>query len=77
MDYVLNNLLEVELKPNAKKYYMNGGAIDSRRFTIKKSQNNNTEDNLVRVYCEDIFIGVGKILKDNNTMMLKSDKLFI
>ena len=56
---------------------MNGGAIDSRRFTIKKSQNNNTEDNLVRVYCEDIFIGVGKILKYNNTMMLKSDKLFI
>lgn len=77
IDYVLNNLQRAELNPSAKKYYINGGAIDSRRFAIKKSKDNNNDDNLVRVYCEDIFVGVGKIIKDNNTMMLKSDKLFI
>ncbi len=77
IDYVLDNLLEVDLNPSAKRYYMNGGVIDSRRFVVKKSQNNDEENNLVRVYCENIFIGVGKILKDNNTMTLKSDKLFI
>ena len=77
IDYVLNNLQRAESNPSAKKYYINGGAIDSRRFAIKKSKDNNNDDNLVRVYCEDIFVGVGKIIKDNNTMMLKSDKLFI
>ena len=77
VDYVLDNLPEVNLNPSAKRYYMNGGVIDSRRFVVKKSQNNDKENDLVRVYCENIFIGVGKILKDNNTMTLKSDKLFI
>ena len=72
-----NSITLEELEPSAKKYYINGGAIDSRRFAIKKSKDNNNDDNLVRVYCEDIFVGVGKIIKDNNTMMLKSDKLFI
>ncbi|MBU5334939.1 tRNA pseudouridine(55) synthase TruB [Intestinibacter bartlettii] len=77
IDYVLDNLPEVNLNPSAKRYYMNGGVIDSRRFVVKKSQNNDKENDLVRVYCENIFIGVGKILKDNNIMTLKSDKLFI
>ncbi|MDO5009950.1 MAG: tRNA pseudouridine(55) synthase TruB, partial [Intestinibacter bartlettii] len=77
VDYVLDNLPEVNLNPSAKRYYMNGGVIDSRRFVVKKSQNNDKENDLVRVYCENIFVGVGKILKDNNTMTLKSDKLFI
>lgn len=77
VDYVLDNLSEVNLKPSAKKYYMNGGVIDSRRFIVKNTKNNDEKNYLVRVYCENIFIGVGKILKDNNTIMLKSDKLFI
>ena len=77
VDYVLDNLDAVDLKPSAQKYYTNGGVIDSRRFNIKESKNSDAENYLVRVYCENIFIGVGKILKDNNTMTLKSDKLFI
>ena len=75
VDYVLDNLDAVDLKPSAQKYYTNGGVIDSRRFNIKESKNSDAENYLVRVYCENIFIGVGKILKDNNTMTLKSDKL--
>lgn len=77
VDYVLDNFDKVDLKPNAKKYYINGGIIDSKRFNIKESKNNDKKNCLVRVYCENIFIGVGKILKDNNTITLKSDKLFI
>ena len=77
VDYVLDNLDAVDLKPSAQKYYTNGGVIDPRRFNIKESKNSDAENYLVRVYCENIFIGVGKILKDNNTMTLKSDKLFI
>ena len=77
VDYVLDNLDAVDLKPSAQKYYTHGGVIDARRFNIKESKNSDAENYLVRVYCENIFIGVGKILKDNNTMTLKSDKLFI
>lgn len=71
VDYVLDNLDAVDLKPSAQKYYTNGGVIDSRRFNIKESKNSDAKNYLVRVYCENIFIGVGKILKDNNTMTLK------
>lgn len=75
IDYVLDNLPEVNLKPSAKRYYINGGVIDSKRFIIKGSNKKNID--LVRVYSENNFIGVGKILKDSNTIELKSDKLFI
>ena len=77
VDYILNNLLEADLKPSAKKYYTNGGTIDSKRFTVKGLKNHDEKTYLVRVYCQNIFIGVGKISKDNNTITLKSDKLFI
>lgn len=77
VDYVLDYLSEVDLNPNAKKYYTNGGVIDSKRFKVKSPNENEKDNYLVRVYCEKNFIGVGKILKDNNTITLKSDKLFI
>ena len=35
------------------------------------------DDEYVRVYCNDEFIGTGKLLKNNNTISLKSDKIFI
>lgn len=75
IDYVLDNLPKAILKPSAKRYYINGGIIDSRRFIIEDS--NNKEIDLVRVYSENNFIGVGKILKGSSTIELKSDKLFI
>lgn len=77
IDYVLDNLRYTTLTPSALKYYTNGGIIDSKRFIIDKGLNNQDKNDLVRVYCEEKFIGVGKILKDNNTISLKSDKLFI
>ncbi len=74
IDYVLNNLKEVKLNSSALKYYCNGGIIDSRRFN---GINLCKEDELVRVYSNGDFLGVGKLLRDNNTISLKSDKLFI
>ena len=74
IDYVLDAFKKVILSENALKYYTNGGIIDSRRFTI---DNLEKKDEYVRVYCKDEFIGTGKILKNNKTISLKSDKLFI
>ena len=59
---------------SALRYYSNGGVIDSRRFTVDDIDEN---DEYVRVYCQKKFIGTGKIIKNNNTISIKSDKLFI
>ena len=74
IDYVLSNLNHVEIHQNAYKYYTNGGVIDNKRF-IKQSFND--KDELVRVYCNEYFLGTGKLSKKDNTIQLKSDKLFI
>lgn len=74
IDYVLNNFKEVILKPSALKYYSNGGIIDSKRFS---TNNISKDDEFVRVYSEGNFLGVGKLLKYNNDLSLKSDKIFL
>ncbi len=74
IDYVLSNLNHVEIHQNAYKYYTNGGVIDDRRFI---QQSFNDKDELVRVYCNGDFLGTGKLSKKDNTIQLKSDKLFI
>ena len=74
IDYVLNNYKEVNLRQSDVKYYSNGGIIDSKRFSTNNLDEN---DEFVRVYSDGIFLGVGKLLKDNKTISLKSDKIFI
>lgn len=74
IDYVLDNFKEIKLKDTALKYYKNGGIIDSKRFTTDNLSEN---DESVRVYCNNEFIGIGKLLRNNNTISLKSDTIFI
>lgn len=74
IDYVLSNFNKVTIHENAIRYYINGGTIDDKRF-IEKDFNEN--DELVRVYSLEEFIGIGKIIIKDNTISLKSDKLFI
>lgn len=75
IDYVLSNFKHIVIHPNAEKYYINGGIIDERRFLEKTFDKN---DEFVRVYNEQKeFIGVGKLSKKDNTISVKSDKLFI
>ena len=74
IDYVLNNFNSIVLHDNALKYYINGGIIDERRFIEK---NFNKEDEFVRVYSKDEFLGIGKLIRKDNITSIKSDKLFI
>lgn len=74
IDYVLSNFNHVVINTNAYKYYVNGGVIDERRFIEKSFEK---EDEIVRVYCEDEFLGTGQLSKKDSTINLKSDKLFI
>ena len=72
--FQVTNFNKIKIHENAEKYYINGGIIDERRF-IEKDFNEN--DEFVRVYSSKEFIGIGKIIRKNNTISVKSDKLFI
>ncbi|EQJ02627.1 tRNA pseudouridine(55) synthase [Clostridioides difficile P6] len=74
IDYVLDSFNYVVLNPNAIKYYCNGGSIDDKRFL---KNNFDKDDEFVRVYSTDNFLGLGKLSKHNNTISVKSDKMFI
>lgn len=74
IDYVLSNFKHIVIHPNAERYYINGGIIDERRF-LEKSFNDG--DEFVRVYSQTQFLGVGRLLKKDNMVNVKSDKLFI
>lgn len=74
IDYVLNNFNHVVLNDNALKYYINGGIIDERRFMEKQY---NEDDEFVKVYSKNEFLGIGKLIRKDNITSVKSDKLFI
>ncbi|MCC0628840.1 MULTISPECIES: tRNA pseudouridine(55) synthase TruB [unclassified Clostridioides] len=74
IDYVLDSFNYIVLNPSAIKYYSNGGSIDDKRFL---KNNYNKDDEFVRVYSTDNFLGLGKLSKHNNTISVKSDKMFI
>ena len=73
IDYVLSDFKMVLLKDNAINYYVNGGIIGENRF-IKSDYSD--KDKLVRVYGKQGFLGTGKLLRKNNLVSVKSDKLF-
>ena len=74
VDFVLREYKYILLNDNALKYYTNGGAIDERRF-LKSDYRDN--DEFVRVYSKDEFIGIGKLTKSNNINTVKSVKMFV
>ena len=52
----------------------NGAIVYPKGFIKKEFKEN---DKLVRVYTKGEFLGVGKLIKVDDTLCLKSDKLFI
>ena len=74
VDFVLREYKYILLNDNGLKYYTNGGAIDERRF-LKSDYRDN--DEFVRVYSKDEFIGIGKLTKSNNITTVKSVKMFV
>jgi len=74
VDFVLREYKYILLNDNALKYYTNGGAIDERRF-LKSDYRDN--DEFVRVYSKEEFIGIGKLTKSNNITTVKSVKMFV
>ena len=74
IDYVLSNLGLIDINPLAVKSFVNGAIVYPKGFIKKEFKEN---DKLVRVYTKGEFLGVGKLIKVDDTLCLKSDKLFI
>ena len=74
IDYVLSNLGLIDINPLAVKSFINGAIVYPKGFIKKEFKEN---DKLVRVYTKGEFLGVGKLIKVDDTLCLKSDKLFI
>ena len=74
IDYTLDSYPRIVLRDNAVKYYSNGGIIESYRFDEK---NYTDKDEYVRVYSHERFIGVGRLIRENGKISVKSDKIFV
>ena len=74
IDYTLDSYTKIVLRDNAVKYYSNGGIIESYRFNEK---NYTDKDEYVRVYSHERFIGVGRLIRENGKVSVKSDKIFV
>lgn len=73
IEEVLSDYPKIVLRDNAVKYYSNGGIIEERRFEYKDYK---ADDELVRVYSKEGFIGVGKLKRDEG-VTVKSHKIFV
>lgn len=75
VEEVLSEFPYIVLHENAVKYYSNGGKIEERRF--KEGNYKESSSKRVRVYTNDKeFIGVGILNKENDILMVKSEKIF-
>ncbi|MDO5724730.1 MAG: tRNA pseudouridine(55) synthase TruB [Tissierellia bacterium] len=71
IDYVFKSYKEIQLENSYFKHITNG-------MTVVIDDNMEYNDKLYRVYCKDLFIGIGSIKgKSQKGYLLKIDKLFI
>ena len=73
IDFVLQNFGHINIKPLAVKSYINGAIVYPKGFLDSYVK----DEELVRVYSENEFLGVGKLIDIDNKKCLKSNKLFI
>ena len=71
MDYALSQLKMIEMKDSDYKHLTNG-------LKLKVSSHKEIIDNEpIRVYCDGLFIGIGKLITENKERIIKMDKVLI
>lgn len=71
MDYALSHLKMIQMEDSDYKHLTNG-------LKLKVSPHKEIIDSeAVRVYCDGVFIGIGKLITDNKERILKMDKVLI
>ncbi|MBS4539894.1 tRNA pseudouridine(55) synthase TruB [Clostridium sp. D2Q-11] len=73
IDYPLINMKEIKVDKKFLKHLSNGLKISTRRLNIKHFD----IDEEYRVYSESVFIGIGSIIKDNEDIFLKMNKVLV
>ncbi|QQY80694.1 tRNA pseudouridine synthase B [Keratinibaculum paraultunense] len=73
MDKALSHLDKLIMEDRYFEKLRNGA-----RVSISKTMfNNYNKDSLLRIYSKDTFIGIGKVIEENNTFYLKMNKVLI
>lgn len=75
MDSVLKHYDFIEADKDYYDILKNGGKIELSNYY--QNLYSNDSKNLLRVYCNDMFIGLGLIEKTSKNIMLKMDKVFL
>lgn len=71
MDSALRHLKFIEIKGSNYKHLINGMKLEvNSYYEIKDNES-------IRVYCKDQFIGIGKLITENNKRMIKMAKVLI
>ena len=71
MDYALTHLKSIEVNRSNYKHLING-------MKLKVDSCHEIKDNeSIRVYCKDQFIGIGKLITENDERMIKMAKVLI
>ncbi|SHG93737.1 tRNA pseudouridine(55) synthase TruB [Tepidibacter thalassicus] len=74
IDYPLENYKSIKIKESAFKAFSNGNIVYEKGLILS---NNYKNKELVKVYLNNKFCGIGKIIIINETISLKSYKLFL
>lgn len=74
IDYPLVNYKEIEVKKSAYKAFSNGNTIYQKGLIINQKY---YDEELVKVYIDHKFCAIGKIKVEDDSILLKSHKLFI
>ncbi|OPJ57137.1 tRNA pseudouridine(55) synthase TruB [Alkalithermobacter paradoxus] len=75
VDFCLDEYKSIHIKESALKSFLNGAYV-SKKGLIDVEESTYTKEELVRVYCNGKFYGIGKIAEVDN-MLLRNFKLFI
>ncbi|KXZ39816.1 tRNA pseudouridine55 synthase [Alkalithermobacter thermoalcaliphilus JW-YL-7 = DSM 7308] len=75
IDFCLKDYKRINLKESALKSFINGATV-SEKGIITSENYFRLEDELVRVYCDNIFYGIAKVTS-KNPINIKSFKLFV
>lgn len=75
IDYALGKFESISFEGKYYKRLINGGSLAIKKYKLDKCRYNHFD--LVRVYCNNEFIGVGKVIIDKDKKYIKMEKVLI
>jgi len=73
IDYPLKHLKKISLNNRFYKTLRNGGQVSLKDISMELF----TINELIRVYCDELFIGLGNLYEENDEIILRMEKVFV